>query len=111
MTDREMLELAAKACGLAAKWVDVSEFDGLWLNGERSPDNSAYWDPRNNDGDSRRLQIACQLALVPFGDAMVAMHNESGRSWAERYEDHAGYSCSAARLAILRAAAAIGSTL
>lgn len=66
-TDRELLELAAKAAGISASWHDESEADmraadeGMFLNGARSPDNSKYWNPLTDDGDAFRLAVKLYL--------------------------------------------------
>ncbi len=110
--DRELLALAAKAHGGLLYVEDMNscyvEDMNSWIHVDAQGNRGAWWNPRGDDGDSRRLQVACRIALAPFSDAMVAQHFESGRSWAERYDAHGGDSCAAARLAVLRAAAEIG---
>lgn len=112
---QHLLTMAAKAAGLefhgdnsngtGGRWIKCASIHGVY------PSNYRSWAPHTDDGDSRRLQVACRISLVPFDDAMAAMHNESGRSWAERHDAHSGDSCAAARLAVLRAAAAIGEAM
>lgn len=58
MTDKELLELAAKACGISlSQWVDK----GCWMN---EPDEEGFqtpapdfsrWNPLTDDGDRYRL--------------------------------------------------------
>lgn len=97
-TDRELLELAAKAAGIDAEWhcsrdeVDehadyLASTEGMWLKGERSPDNSKYWNPLRDDGDCFRL--AHKLGLL--SDVSV---------WPKDIAE--------ARRCIVRAAASIG---
>lgn len=100
-TDRELLELAAKASGeLTASWYgNDAYFDGVL----------SRWNPLNDDGDALRLAVKLRLTV----------------SWDRfDYEDyatatpphtHQGYDCmvsqdpyAATRRAITRAAAAIG---
>lgn len=104
--DRELLELAALAVGIEYDgFSDERGCDVWWI-----PDISRYeeWSPMDSDGDNRRLQLACNLALVPFPGEMVAMHKETGRSWAECLADHGDDPCATARFAVFRAAAEIG---
>jgi hypothetical protein len=104
-TDRELLERAAKAAGIDACWInpDDAEFDsaneGMWLNGERSPDNSKFWNPLTDDGDRYRLARTCDMQInFVLGTARCGNHTEAftpGNAVEEAY-------------AIVRAAAAIG---
>lgn len=55
MTDRELLELAAKAAGLK-----LIPFEDAPLLDDES---QAHWNPANDDGDSRRLQVALSIDL------------------------------------------------
>jgi transcriptional regulator GlxA family with amidase domain len=56
MTDRELLELAAKAAGLV--WDEDLE---VWLNAE-----SYQWNPLTDDGDALRLAVKLQLTIDLF---------------------------------------------
>ncbi len=94
---KAMMELAAKAAGY-----DVAYHAGYALF-HHNVNGRPIWDPLDDDGDSRRLQVDTGLSLARFDDAMVAMHQPSGRSWAERHDAHPN-SFAAARLAVLRAA-------
>lgn len=122
MNDHELLELAGKAGGIDAKWLnpdDVgyeAEHEGLWLKGERSPDNSKYWNPLTDDGDALRLAVKLQLTVCNE-------HVNSGTAYCTRGDDEfpteqcqdGGSSevipsdYAATRRAIVRAAAEIGS--
>ena len=116
MSDREMLELAAKAAGMNVSWDHYdpdycAEAEGMFLNGERSPDNSKYWNPLTDDGDA--LRLAVRLRLEPrFIDnshsngaepSRVTLHNFAGI-----VENIDGDPLAATRRAIVRAAAEIG---
>lgn len=83
MTDRELLEKAAKALGTE-----------LLLMGE-------HWNPLEDDGDALRLAVTLGLIV------------ETGRCWLDKRgpmygEDVLPCSYAATRRAIVRAAAAIG---
>jgi hypothetical protein len=64
MTDRELLELAAKAAGLGVTVpvFGVPPFMGLRLIGE------ALWNPLTDDGDALRLAVKLKI-IVSYADA------------------------------------------
>lgn len=110
MTDRELLELAAKAAG-----IDLSAGFSLRLNAfyvEPKEETGAYvgWNPLTDDGDALRLAVNLRLEPRfldldhPVGPPRVTFHNVSG------LVELAGNDLMAAtRRAIVRAAAEIGS--
>ena len=63
MTDRELLELAAKAAGIGA------EYDEKWgvmliTTTVIDPDDGlVFWDPLNDDGDALRLAVKLSIDL------------------------------------------------
>lgn len=59
MTDRELLELAAKAIG-GSYWHDARTFSDYLVIEQGEP---VKWNPANDDGDSRRLQVALSIDL------------------------------------------------
>lgn len=67
MTDRELLELAAKAAGIKLADPVNSHIPsgGVWIVTERS-NRDRVWDPLNNDGDALRLlnRLGMQLRFV-----------------------------------------------
>ena len=88
-TDRELLELAAKAAG-------VSFFVDSWgrymeIRGGLMP---TPWNPLSGDGDALRLAVS---AGVDISDAQVRFFDKDSSD-----------PCAATRRAIVRAAAAIG---
>jgi hypothetical protein len=101
MTDRELLELAAKAIGTV--YVDGASWD-----------EGAGWNPLYDDGDALRLAVNLDICVEPFSpekstiaylDALVHKVDEacqSPREW------HGTDPCAATRRAIVRAAAEIG---
>lgn len=100
MKDRRLIECAAKACALP---------ECGWMAGTFTyvKDNTfTTWDPLNDDGDNRRLQVDLRLGLIPI----------EGGAWdVTRYD---GESCTESVLssdidpkrAIVRAAAALAPT-
>ena len=114
MSNRELLELAAKAAGIDAHWGDGWQSDMMFraLPRPNSP-LVAYveWNPLTDDGDAMRLMV--RLRLEPrFLDnshsngaepSRVTLHNVAGI-----VENIDGDSLAATRRAIVRAAAEIG---
>ena len=102
-SDRELLELAAKAAG-------------YWSNKFNCPDNVPFggrWDPLTNDGDALRLAVKLRL-LVDFSSCCAMNLKNSDDDWFGGVLDDARIGCSpdevdsaaaATRRAIVRAAA------
>jgi hypothetical protein len=100
MTDRELLELAAKAAG-----VEVAQFelaDGCFEDTFRTADG--YWNPLTDDGDALRLAMKLAIHMRPYNNAVFAEHS----AVFNIYEDYNNNPEAAARRAIVRAAAEIG---
>lgn len=103
MTEREMLELAAKAAGI--NWQNWTK---CRYEGEKEFRVWPYdWNPRTDDGDAQRLAVTLGLAVsVDFqvGSTAVLWGPPTGSV----REPHNGDPYAATRLAITRAAAEIG---
>lgn len=106
MSDRELLELAAKAAGLPLVWYGSTD---PWCFAEIVP--GITWNPLTDDADA--LRLAVQLRLEPrFIDnshsngaepSRVTLHNVAGI-----VENIGDDPAAALRRAIVRAAAEIG---
>lgn len=101
-TDRELLELAAKAAGIDGFFVDA----GLNAGSNAFP---KVWNPLIDDGDALRLAVKLEIFTGRFYDCIVpacfASWNNRQRSlWEPADEDP----YAATRRAIVRAASAIG---
>jgi len=111
-TDRELLELAAKAAGInALYWNDGSE---PYSSGEGIiyGDNH-IWNPLTDDGDALRLAVKLRLGYRYFtGVIEVVAWGKNGHERCFDYmlQKDENLEC-ATRRAIVRAAAAIGETL
>jgi hypothetical protein len=103
MTDRELLELAAKAAGI--------EF-----NNKRCPTGALYcgpkhgwWNPLTDDGDALRLAVKLaaklQMLIECDGDGAVVFERIT---YAHAFEPSSPDPYAATRRAIVRAAAEIG---
>ena len=105
MTDRELLEMAAKAAGIEVGFTDQSPKDGCYLieNG----DSAGWWDPLTDDGDALRLAVKLGFGIsIPLAYKRTDVVTFSGPIISV-IEAH-GDPCAATRRAIVRAAAAIG---
>lgn len=109
MSDRELLELAAKAAGAHSV---LESREGVMV--QWSPNLRGYsrWNPLTDDGDALRLAVRLGLTLHSFPDhhqgaqCVVTMtrHAIEAREYAENNSDDLN---AATRRAIVRAAAAI----
>lgn len=102
MTDRELLELAAKAAGLRVD-EDFDLLDDRENTGAPKP-----WRPLTDDGDAFRLAVKLGIAVYPPekpGDIATCNGPWPESPWV--YEDVSGDPYAATRRAIVRAAAAL----
>ena len=97
MTDRELLEAAAKAAGITLRWIQGPNDDECIHPIRRRDDGMCEvdWNPLTNDGDALRL-------AVKLGLFMRAAVREIPR------DEYDAEPYAATRRAITRAAAAIG---
>jgi hypothetical protein len=104
MSDRELLELAAKAAGIEI--VDVGTIDRplFQFRGVTGNSQRCYFNPLTDDGDAFRLASKVMLT-VEFGNNGVIYPTEA-ESWGEGTDP-----LLATRLAIVRAAAEIGKSM
>jgi hypothetical protein len=101
MTDRELLELAAKAAGIELKWHHSHNDAYARRNGEYW----AVWNPLTNDGDALRLAVVLQMELKVYE---VSAHAASAIGGCSVCTSEKGDPYAATRRAIVRAAAEIG---
>jgi hypothetical protein len=102
-TDRELLELAAKAAGINAKWYDVT---GCLMR-TAAGSGLTRWEPLSNDGDALRLAVKLRLTIdIERDRCCVTVGDHSGRFGVQPWYDDGPEA--ATRRAIVRAAASIG---
>lgn len=112
---KELLELAAKACG-GLVYVDSV---GNWIHVAENGTRGAWWNPAFDDGDGARMeeQLGINITWVhPSAirrDSVEAGCHYEGRFYfrAEGYVGHNGDRQAARRMASLRVAAEIGSQM
>ena len=110
MTDRELLELAAKAAGIALYKESVFT-NGLTQEVGRGV---LCWNPLVSDGDAMRLAVGLNMCVVVDGENNhVRVYAQSFARPEEGYGDcgFAQDKCAATRRAIVRAAAEIGKVM
>ena len=114
MTDRELLELAAKAAGMGQLvWgekykvgdAEVDCTDLPYVSSESPDESPAYWNPLTDDGDALRLAVKLGLLFAAMDHSAIASRDEP-----EVYEQvqFDGDQYAATRRAIVQAAAKIG---
>ncbi|MDD2005167.1 hypothetical protein [Pseudomonas putida] len=101
MEDRELLELAAKAAGIAGDWCEP--FGCLLLAGTQANEGSESWNPLADDGDALRLAVKLDLTIYGPGSHPGVL--------VKTAEAHTVYSDDCVRRAIVLAAAAIGQAM
>lgn len=103
MSDRELLEAAAKAIGFDLH-INLADAPQLWKDGKYVQ----FWNPLQDDGDALRLAVKLQLQITPGTynkDEFSAFH--AGRGEANEYWSGLQDEYAATRRAIVRAAAQI----
>lgn len=111
-TDRELLELAAKAAGIRARWLRYGP-EGEEREGMFDVDAGVDWTPLEDDGDALRLAIKLLLevnATIPDKPTVSVYGNNRGRM-VVAHEQRLPDIYAATRRAIVRAAAEIGKTM
>jgi hypothetical protein len=107
MTDRELLENAAKAAGIDIEWQS-----GAWAHNNET---GCEWNPLTDSGDAFELYVKCGISVLQFPACIGTGWPQNGLparliGFDPPYEDiSSGQDVLAAtRRAIVRAAAAIG---
>lgn len=115
MTDRDLLELAAKAAGWDTNpwtWSERAEAFRYCVGGDW-----VEWNPLTNDGDALRLAVKLRMCVLvkTFPHAVVLeVYNgetQSSRGTLADVRFDAGNPFAATRRAIVRAAAEIGGAM
>lgn len=117
--DRKLLELAAKAAAAAGLPI-IGSVAGPQILYRTSPKKIEFyrqWNPRDDDGDSFRLSAHARITLSIYeewGVAIASWTQAGVEPWDENRsirEPLGEDIMTAARLAVLRAAAAIGEAM
>ena len=115
MTDRELLELAAKAAGIEGfRYVNKEPIQGDYRTGLWSDLYEDCWNPLTDDGDALRLAVKLGFTVGPhFGATYAGVAPcpddfEDGKFPIRIAQMHNDDPYAATRRAITRAAAEIG---
>lgn len=107
MTDRELLELAAKAAGIECDW-----------SGDYFGDGNSVWNPLTDDGDALRLAVSLYIDLRINNGASESVwideeisETHSIEVPCDEYYEGISAKYEATRRAIVRAAAEIGKAM
>jgi hypothetical protein len=124
MTDRELLEIAARAAGYCVKWKDAYDAGFLDQDLRILPEERQHfifasfpfkeWNPLADDGDALRMAVKLGIDIVvsvarPARSAACPPDQIGPEHYLE--EDHNGDPYAATRRAIVRAAAEIGKAM
>lgn len=115
-TDRELLELAAKAAGYTLKWGDVHNIGGCEIDCtdlayvvSGQPDEADWcWSPLEDDGDALRLAVKLQIDVLQNPISKTVCCCGTDEQECEVFEEYGTDPYAATRRAIVRAAAEIG---
>jgi hypothetical protein len=118
MTDRELLELAAKAAGIKydPKLSEPHEngtWWGLWLKYDREPHefDRRNWNPLTDDGDAFRMMTDLRMAVQVRREFTIASARGPHGIRPEVMWNNADGKAEAARRAIVMCAAEIGKAM
>ncbi|MBP3935243.1 MAG: hypothetical protein J6D44_15435 [Pseudomonas sp.] len=106
MEDRELLELAAKACGFELRFRALTNMPGAEERPRIVHENGVTekWNPLEDDGDAFRLSVKLFLSFESHNDG-TAMAGDQDLSVIDKSSKDPNFN---ARRAIVRAAASIG---
>ena len=119
MTDRELLEAAAKAAGFGDALGNVcwtnseyprnsGKFGALW-NYVGHMDTAELWNPLTDDGDALRMAVTLGMnVFTGYSNMTAEILSDSDEPSIYESEDIREDKCAATRRAIVRAAAMIG---
>lgn len=109
MTDKELLENAAKAMGFIEPHSYREKTQSLlWLSGSGFP---VTWSPLTDDGTALRMAVRLQLSADFFEDTICVAYSSPDERFVgvkQLYEPVGTDPCAAARRAIVRIAAEVG---
>jgi hypothetical protein len=118
MTDRELLEFAAKAAGVEVWFPRMADGNGGVLEPCHTSRNgqTEEWNPLIDDGDALRLFCALPWLCIETSDVAATVRERGNPDepsrvyfmWTEWLDKHNGDLAAATRRAIVRAYADIG---
>ncbi|UBB15467.1 hypothetical protein [Comamonas odontotermitis] len=107
MTERELLDLAAKAAGIEITWEHGQDFPERVELFRGHLANYEPWNPLTDDGDALRLVVTLGIEVSYHHDKCQSLAVVPGTSRGRGEYWHSGEPMEATRRAIVHAAAAI----
>lgn len=107
MTDRELIEYAAKAAGVAGEYHAL----GIYRAGLDPTADQLYWNPLTDNGDALRLAVTLRMHVDVHSNSVNVWWFDEYRKAQSCDEDFGDDPYAATRLAIVRAAAEIGKNM
>ena len=104
MTDKQLLEYAAKAAGIPGKWDGEHNCFYEFSHAFQNP-----WNPLQDDGASLRLAVAIK-AKITIGNAIIMVEVEA-QGTPDIGQEFTDNPTAATRRAIIRTAAEIGKAM
>ena len=104
MTDKKLLELAAKAAGINGRWDERYNCFYDLSQGFQNP-----WNPLTDDGDALRLAVKLKIDIKHYDDYVVGWFDGGYMGTGKIMYESNPYA--ATRRAIVRAAADIGKAM
>ncbi|WP_241356392.1 hypothetical protein [Pseudomonas aeruginosa] len=124
MNDRELLELAARAAGIKARWFKVNQWRQVGGNRMQTGQDDVFgthhrkpWNPLTDDGDALRLAVKLAVKLrfeVQCYPGMASVIYDDGSpdgAYLQQNPEKGQSDEQATRRAIVRAAAEIGKSM
>lgn len=110
MSDRELLEKAARAAGIKAVYTPMLYLNGLSILDDETGRHTD-WNPLQDDGDALRLAVKLNINIQHMSFLSKDAHYIAAgvADWSGMKVRAGDNPCAATRRAIVRAAAAIGS--
>ncbi|MFU7260283.1 hypothetical protein ACM742_21255 [Pseudomonas aeruginosa] len=120
MNDRTLLELAARAAGIKARWFKVNQWRQVGGNRMKTGQDDVFgthhrkpWSPLTDDGDALRLAVKLRFEVQCYPGMASVIYDDGSPDGAylQQNPEKGQSDEQATRRAIVRAAAEIGKSM
>ncbi|AXS87429.1 hypothetical protein D0Y56_10835 [Pseudomonas aeruginosa] len=120
MNDRTLLELAARAAGIKARWFKVNQWRQVGGNRMQTGQDDVFgthhrkpWNPLTDDGDALRLAVKLRFEVQCYPGMASVIYDDGSPDGAylQQNPEKGQSDEQATRRAIVRAAAKIGKSM